>query len=145
MNKFGTMLPDILKSLFRRPATEQYPFVRPETVERLRGLLKHDPARCTGCGLCAMDCPAMAIELNMIDRKAKAFYLTYHTDRCMFCGQCVVSCRQGSLHMSNQEWELASQDKADFVIYFGDKENAERVLASQSESQSESAEPCEQD
>jgi formate hydrogenlyase subunit 6/NADH:ubiquinone oxidoreductase subunit I len=139
MNRLGTMFPDVFKSLFRPPATENYPFVRSATVERLRGLLKWDAASCSGCGLCAMDCPAKALELNMIDRKAKRFYLTYRTDRCMFCGQCVVSCNKGSLRMSNTEWELASLNKDAFVIYFGEKQDAEPSLAGQPEGQPEPA------
>ncbi len=139
MNKLGTMLPDIAKSLFLQPATQNYPFVRQETVERLRGMLKWDPANCSGCGLCAMDCPANAIQVHMIDRKAKKFYITYHTDRCMFCGQCVVSCNKGSLQMSNEEWELASLDKDSFLIYFGEKPDDEQNLAGQPEGETASS------
>ena len=131
MDKFGTMFPDVVKSLFRRPATENYPFVRSKIVERLRGQLKFDGTNCSGCGLCAMDCPANALQVTMIDRKAKRFFLTYHTDRCMFCGQCVVSCNKGSLRMSNDEWELASLDKASFVVYFGEKQDVDQNLAGQ--------------
>jgi formate hydrogenlyase subunit 6/NADH:ubiquinone oxidoreductase subunit I len=142
MDKFGTMFPDVFKSLFRRPATENYPFVRSATVERLRGLLKWDASSCSGCGLCEMDCPAKAIQVSMLDRKAKRFFLTYHTDRCMFCGQCVVSCNKGSLHLSNTEWELASLDKASFLIYFGEKQDVEQPLAGVPEGQPE---PVKQD
>ena len=133
MNRLGTMLPDVFRSFFRRPVTENYPFVRSEKVERLRGLLKWDAASCNGCGLCEMDCPAKAIQVTMIDRKAKRFFLTYHADRCMFCGQCVVSCNKSSLRMANDEWELASLDKDSFVIYFGDKPDVEQNMAGQPE------------
>lgn len=129
MKILGTMLPDISRALFRRPVTEAYPYVRPPIVERLRGLLEWTSEHCTGCGLCAMDCPSAALELTMIDRKEKRFFLTYHTDRCLFCGQCMVSCRQGCLQMSNDRWELAALEKDHFITYFGDAEHVEPNLA----------------
>jgi formate hydrogenlyase subunit 6/NADH:ubiquinone oxidoreductase subunit I len=133
MKKFGTMFSDVSVSLFRRPATQSYPFVRTETPERLRSRLEWLKGPCTGCVLCAMDCPAKAIEVTMIDRKEKRFFLTYHVDACIFCGQCVVSCRQGALHMSNENWELASLTPASFQIQFGDPQNVGSTLAGQPE------------
>lgn len=115
--KPGAMLKDITQSLVRRPVTERYPFVRREAPERLRGRLIWEPASCTGCGLCALDCPARAIEVIVIDKKAKVFDFTYHVDRCTFCGQCVQSCRQGSLALDDQEWELAALSRDAFVFH----------------------------
>ena len=142
MNRLATMFPDVFKSIFVHPVTEKYPFERPEKVERLRGLLQFDPTNCSGCVLCAMDCPAMALEVTMIDRKARKFYITYHTDRCMFCGQCVVTCNKESLSMSNDEWELASLDKNAFTIIFGEKPDAESVMANQPAIQPEPTKPA---
>lgn len=133
MKKFATMLPDISRSLFRRPATQNYPAVHTETPERLRGALEWDPSTCTGCGLCMMDCPADALELTVLDRKAKRFVMTYHLDRCTFCGQCVASCKQGSIRMSNQNWELAALDQKSFTIVFGAPEDVEQALANKPE------------
>jgi formate hydrogenlyase subunit 6/NADH:ubiquinone oxidoreductase subunit I len=133
MRKFGTMFSDAFVSLFSRPATRRYPFVRTEAPARLRGLVEWKQEPCTGCGLCAMDCPAKAIQVTMIDRKAKRFFLTYQADACTFCGQCVISCRRGALHMSNKKWELASLDPTSFRIYFGNPQNAEPTLAGQPE------------
>jgi formate hydrogenlyase subunit 6/NADH:ubiquinone oxidoreductase subunit I len=75
MNRLGTMLPDVFRSVFRPPATENYPFVRPEKVERLRGLLKFDPTNCSGLRAVCHGLPAKAIEVTMIDRKTKSFSL----------------------------------------------------------------------
>jgi NADH-quinone oxidoreductase subunit I len=129
MKKYGTMLSDISFFLFHRTATQRYPFVRTETPERLRGQLEWQQGPCTGCGLCAMDCPARAIEVTMIDRKEKRFFLTYHVDACLFCGQCTISCRQGALHMSNDQWELASLYPASFLVTFGEKPSVQPTLA----------------
>ena len=127
--KLGMMFTDVASSLFQRPATEKYPYKRYETPERLRAILVWDAEKCTGCGLCAMDCPAKAINMIVIDKKAKRFVMEYHVDRCTFCAQCVHSCRQGGLSMSNDRWELAALDKGPFTIYFGDPEDVETVLA----------------
>ncbi len=129
METIGTMFSDISRSLFRRPATEAYPAERTEAPSHLRGLLHLELSSCTGCGLCAMDCPANAIQVTMLDRKAKRFVMDYHIDRCAFCGQCTQSCRQGALSMSSAEWELAQLDKAPFLVHFGDPRDVEEALA----------------
>ena len=135
--KFGTMLSDVSGALFRRPATENYPFVRQLNPIRLRSFLKLNPESCTGCGLCAMDCPANAIQVTMLDRKEKRFVFSYHTDQCLFCGQCVESCRQGSLSMVNDHWELAALDKKSFSVILRDADYAAKVLAGKPASGSE--------
>ena len=73
--KIGVMFSDITTSLFQRPITEKYPFERREAPERLRGHLIWNSEKCTGCGLCATDCPANAIEMHVLDRKTKRFVL----------------------------------------------------------------------
>jgi formate hydrogenlyase subunit 6/NADH:ubiquinone oxidoreductase subunit I len=135
--KFGTMLSDVGVSLFRRPATENYPSVRQRNPTRLRSFLKLNPESCTGCGLCAMDCPANAIQVTMLDRKEKRFIYTYHSDQCLFCGQCVETCRQGSLSMVNDQWELAALDRKPFSVILRDVEYVAKALAEKSASGSE--------
>ena len=129
METIGTMFSDVSRSLFQRPATEAYPLERTEAPQHLRGLLHLELSSCTGCGLCAMDCPANALKVTMLDRKAKRFVMDYHVDRCAFCGQCTQSCRQGALSMSSDEWELAQLDKLPFLIHFGDPRDVEQLVA----------------
>jgi formate hydrogenlyase subunit 6/NADH:ubiquinone oxidoreductase subunit I len=126
--KSVSMLTDVIHSLFGEPATQKYPFERRETPGRLRSSLHWDSEKCTGCGLCATDCPANAIEMIVLDKKAKRFVLVYHADRCTFCAQCEFSCRQGCLELSSQEWELAALCKSPFVIYYGDQVNIDEAL-----------------
>lgn len=131
--KVMTMWRDALHGLLKQPATQRYPFVRQEAPERLRGHLVWDAENCTGCGLCAKDCPADAIEVIVLDKKAKRFVFRYHVDRCTFCAQCVASCRQGGLSMLNDRWELASADKDAFLVQYGDEADVEAALAGEPE------------
>lgn len=126
--KLTGMWRDALSGLVHRPATQRYPFERLPAPERLRSKLFWDLSRCTGCSLCAKDCPANAIEIVALDRKAKRFVFHYHVDRCTFCGQCVVSCRQGCLTMSTGEWELAELDRRAFQIHYGKEDDVAAVL-----------------
>ena len=135
--KFGTMFSDVTTSLFRRPATENYPSERQRNPARLRSFLTLDPETCTGCGLCAMDCPAVAIQVTMLDRKEKRFEYSYRVDQCIFCGQCVESCRQGSLKMVNDQWELAALDKKPFLVILRDEKYDTENLAEQPAGRSE--------
>jgi formate hydrogenlyase subunit 6/NADH:ubiquinone oxidoreductase subunit I len=127
--KFGTMLRDVSSSLVKKPVTERYPAERREVAVRLRGRLHYDPEKCIGCDLCAKDCPAMALELIVLDKKAKRFVLTYHVDRCTFCAQCVESCRHGCLELVADEWELASLTRDAFTYYYGEEQDVREFLA----------------
>ncbi|HEY9076785.1 MAG TPA: 4Fe-4S binding protein [Anaerolineaceae bacterium] len=126
--KIGSMLSDILRSLFHRPATEHYPFERNAAPKRLRGKLIWDPAKCTGCQLCVKDCPSDAIELITIDRVKKRFVVRYNIDRCTYCAQCVQNCRFKCLEMSNEQWELAALKRQPFEVYYGKEEDIQVFL-----------------
>ena len=99
---------------------------------RLRGRLHWDPEGCTGCALCVKDCPADAIELITLDRKAKRFVMRYSADRCTFCGQCVENCRFDCISMSSEEYSLAALTHDGFTVYYGNDADVEQVLAEQS-------------
>jgi formate hydrogenlyase subunit 6/NADH:ubiquinone oxidoreductase subunit I len=125
----AAMFGDVVRSLFSRPVTELYPFVKKPAPETLRGKLYWEPNKCTGCQLCVKDCPADALELIVLDRVNKRFVMKYHLDRCTFCSQCVQSCRFGCLDLSNTEWELAALRKEPFTMYYGKEEDIKAHLA----------------
>jgi NAD(P)H-quinone oxidoreductase subunit I len=131
---------DALQSLITSPATQQYPFVRLNAPDQLRSKLHWDLENCTGCGLCAKDCPADAIKVIVLDKKAKRFVFRYQVDQCTFCSQCTVSCRQGCLSMANNEWELAALSRDKFRVYYGKESDVETVL--EDEAESENGEPA---
>ena len=126
--KIGTMFSDILQSFFRRPATQTYPVVRYDTPTRLRGKLIWHGEKCTGCGLCAKDCPSNAIDVIVLDKAKKQFVMRYHIDRCTFCAQCVQNCRFKCIEMSQTGWELASLNKEAFTVYYGENEHIKTIL-----------------
>lgn len=127
--KLSAMWRDALGTFVKAPATQHYPFVRIDAPEYLRSKLHWNLDECTGCQLCAKDCPADAIEIITIDKKAKQFVFRYHVDRCTFCSQCVVSCKKGCLSMANDEWELAALKREDFIVYYGKDADVESVMA----------------
>jgi formate hydrogenlyase subunit 6/NADH:ubiquinone oxidoreductase subunit I len=121
--RIGAMLGDISRSLFKRPVTELYPFERRPAPERLRGQLVFDATSCTGCKICVRDCPALAIEIAVVDKATKRFVMKFRTDRCTYCAQCVASCNFHSLSMSSERWELAALSQAPFALSFGREED----------------------
>ena len=126
MKRIG-MLTDLARSAFRRPVTEHYPFEKRPTPPEFRGMLHWDPEQCTGCALCAKDCPAEAIEIITVDKAAKRYVLRFHVDRCTFCGQCAYSCRQECLDLGADEYELAQSDRSRFIVTYGRPEDLERL------------------
>jgi len=49
-----------VRNLFKKPATISYPNGTMQIAEKYRGRIIYDAINCTGCGLCARDCPAGA-------------------------------------------------------------------------------------
>jgi NAD(P)H-quinone oxidoreductase subunit I len=137
MAKIGAMLSEVLPALFKKPATEKYPFEKQEAPAQVRGLLKWDPEKCTGCQLCVKDCPADALHMDIIDRKAKRFVMHYHADRCIYCGQCVVNCRFDCLELSSHNWELAALAVEPFKFTYGYEDDIKELLASKSQAETE--------
>jgi len=103
----GKMLREVLKSLFKKPATISYPAKETFTPDRFRGRLKFETEKCIGCKICMRDCPANAIFIEKVGEKFEA---TVHLERCIYCAQCVDSCPKKALH-ATKNFELAQLDK----------------------------------
>jgi NAD(P)H-quinone oxidoreductase subunit I len=122
------MFGDVVKSFFKKPVTEKYPFKPSPAPENFRGKLMWNPEKCTGCQLCMKDCPSNAIQILTVDKVNKKFVMRYDMDRCTFCSQCVLNCRFGCLEMSEDQWELASTKREPFEVYYGKEEDVKTLL-----------------
>lgn len=138
----GAMLGDIVKSLFKKPITEKYPYERKPAPERFRGKLHYDETKCTGCMLCMKDCTANAIEIITIDKVNKRFVMRFHTDRCTYCAQCVENCRFEALRMEPEDYEMAALDKKPFNVIYGRDEDIQALLdrAAQADAEKQTSE-----
>ncbi len=100
----GKIVDFVLRSLFKKPATVNYPFEKMPMPEKFRGKLKFTPEKCIGCLMCVRDCPAKAIKIVKVGEKK--FEAEIDLGKCVYCGQCVDSCPKKALEIT-PEFELA--------------------------------------
>ena len=67
---------------------------RPKETKGVRGLVRFDPALCTGCASCKMRCTSRAIEFKT---GKGIFTWSYDPGQCTFCGRCVEGCKTHAL------------------------------------------------
>lgn len=102
------LLPQLCDTLRSEPITIRYPFGKMELPSYYRGrVMVVDPDLCQGCGLCARDCPASALELQREGRER--YKLIYYPARCAYCGQCEESCPADALTLINEFEEATPQ------------------------------------
>ncbi len=104
--KIAVFLPELIRHLFKKPVTVDYPFQKLQVPKDFRGTPFLHPEKCIVCRACERDCPAEAIEIVSVAEAEKKFKMTIHNDRCVHCAQCVESCPTDAMEM-NQEFELA--------------------------------------
>ena len=57
-----------------------------------------DRDRCTGCGLCAVECPTVALLISSSE-ESESFKLIFKHGNCVACGLCVEICPEKCLHI----------------------------------------------
>ncbi len=63
-----------------------------------------DKEKCTGCGLCAIDCQAKALTVNQGDGR-DTYQLLFRQEACDGCGVCEKSCPEHCLRLVEKESE----------------------------------------
>ncbi|HEV7349210.1 NADH-quinone oxidoreductase subunit I [Telluribacter sp.] len=107
-----------IKHFFKKKVTIQYPEVKRYLgpVFRGRHILKRDEQgreRCTACGLCAVACPAEAIQMVAAERekgeenlyREEKYAAVYEVNmlRCIFCGLCEEACPKQAVYLRHDE------------------------------------------
>jgi formate hydrogenlyase subunit 6/NADH:ubiquinone oxidoreductase subunit I len=95
MSDFKGIYQDNVKISFRRPngkmsRRELFKLASP------LGKVMLDSSKCTGCGLCALDCPTRALTVSP-SGKADVYQLLFKHNLCIACGQCVEVCPEQCL------------------------------------------------
>ena len=92
-------------SKFKGIPQDKAHFLRPKGEISRRELLKLasplgkvtlEEAKCTGCGLCALDCPTGALAVSS-SGEADVYQLLFKHNLCVACGQCVEVCPEQCL------------------------------------------------
>jgi NADH-quinone oxidoreductase subunit I len=108
-----------------RNVTQEYPDNRDKLVmfDRFRGevIMPHNEKnehKCTGCGICELNCPNGSIEIIskfMITADGKKKRIIdqhiYHLGMCSLCNLCVKACPTGAIVMG-QKFEHAVWDRS---------------------------------
>ena len=108
----------VLKHLFKRAVTLEYPEKRRILNDEFRGKIEVDG--CVGCGICQRVCPSGAIQFK---KNEEGRVISYKVDlkKCIFCGNCKYYCPASAIKMT-KEYELATEDKVDLLLnYVGGK------------------------
>jgi len=109
--RISTFAKRAFNQAFSKPATEKYPFVKPQLADNFRGQPFFDFSSCIGCGMCSRDCPANAIEMVMVDGKKRP---QLNLSKCVFCYQCAESCPKKAIK-TTCNYELATTEKSSLI------------------------------
>jgi NADH-quinone oxidoreductase subunit I len=114
---------ETLKNVFKKPVTIEYPKVETPIEKDSRGLQYANLNKCTGCSLCAIECPSNAIEMRKLPENIKlkhnprGLYPVINYPSCVFCYRCVTICPVNA-YVTTSEYRLATEiDKLFSDVY----------------------------
>lgn len=75
-----------------------------------------DKEKCTGCGLCAIDCPTEALTISQ-NSERDLYQLLFREEACNACGVCEKSCPENCLQLVEKEPQRDGTEKEAKVIF----------------------------
>lgn len=108
------------KEMFRPKVTLRYPYEKPKTAPRFRGMLTFHIEECIACDMCVRACPSSCISLeserNAAGKKVIQNY-TIDFGKCNWCRLCEEACPtpKKSVHHTD-EYEVMFHSRDDFKI-----------------------------
>lgn len=96
---------EVLRNLFRKPATRLYPKEEVKLPYGFRGKIVIDISRCIFCKACEKICPTEAINVN---KEGKTISLDLA--KCIFCEECLERCPKNAIKQT-REMLVASEEK----------------------------------
>ncbi len=103
-----------MRTMLKKPVTQNYPHIAKPVIETYRGFQSFDVDTCIACNLCVKICPVDCIELDAervkVGGKLTAFLTHYEInfETCMFCGLCEEVCPPKCIVMGPDHQLLAN-------------------------------------
>ena len=117
----------LLKNLFKKPMTVQFPYESIPIPKGYRGEHQHNIDKCIGCGLCAKICPNKAIEMIEVKQQDGTIkkYPQIDLSKCCFCGLCQDVCPVKALILSKKIPSAVSDPRSIIIKEFKKKQKPE--------------------
>ena len=132
MIKPARIFGEVMRHIFKKPATCGYPFEKAKIMPNFRGRIEFESAKCIGCQMCVRVCPAKAIEIPLSKDQPpapaqvegqppvaarKKFDCIMKLGNCVYCAQCVETCPKKALIMT-QDFELAHTKRKELTRHY---------------------------